>query len=201
MTISTIRSCRKTTTRSPPSSIVLTSTAFTTVRILLSPSLLLPTPAQEKQLDTARATAEQAWKDLHASREPSFREWLAWYEQHAGRGQVIRYLLEEKRHGVVVVAAGAAWRLAACGGAKAEPKWGSVVGHGQGCTAARPSSCTARSEARRQRRQSDARQHHYGDSDGRLLRQGEYRSARPRRDVGATRALDRPERTAARPWL
>ena len=68
--------------------------------IVPSPSLLLPTSEQEQKLDAARmaaVAAQRSYTDLRASRETAFREWLAWYEQHSGRGQVIRYLVDEKK--------------------------------------------------------------------------------------------------------
>jgi hypothetical protein len=63
--------------------------------IVPSPSLLLPTPEQERRLDAARtaaAAAEQASRATAAGRDADFHAWLARQEERSGRGQVIRYL-------------------------------------------------------------------------------------------------------------
>jgi hypothetical protein len=63
--------------------------------IVPSPSLLLPTPEQEKRMEKAAAeavAAEQTYNDLRKSREACFRAWLDQMQLRAERGQVLKYL-------------------------------------------------------------------------------------------------------------
>jgi hypothetical protein len=66
--------------------------------IVPAPSLLLPTPEQERRMESATraaTAAEQNYNDSRKSHETAFRDWLNQIELRAERGQVIKYLSTE----------------------------------------------------------------------------------------------------------